>query len=120
MEELYDKYFKAMSIVGHYAKIANDLQRPLTKDTTRMADLWSKSEGEVQDTRLAVMLRIFSPRTLLSGRSVERGVVRPLSVVSGLSRTHVSKLCHDIHFRYRSQPRLRQRVELLAEKIFTR
>lgn len=119
MDMLYDKYLEARDGATRFVGMVRALQRPLSRDVGQMDRLWRACSGEQRDTAIAVMLRIFSPRTLLSGRSVERGVVRPLSVVSGLSRTHVSKLCHDIHFRYRTQPRLRERVEQIAEKIFT-
>lgn len=120
MDMLYDKYLEARDGATRFVGMVRALQRPLSRDVGQMDRLWRACSGEQRDTAIAVMLRIFSPRTLLSGRSIERGVVVPLARVSGLTRSHTSKLCHDIYFRYRSQPRLRERVELLTEKIFAR
>lgn len=116
--------YKVLKMVESGCKISlRDLLTPTLTDVREIDGICRMIEREYSDRHstkdlcLCVVLRLYSPESLLSGRRVRRGITRELSKALGANYSYTSKLTGDVRVRYQVIRSFRSTVEEIVERI---
>lgn len=118
------KEYKVLKMVESGCKVSlRDLLTPTLTDVREIDGICRMIESEysgshsTKDLCLCVVLRLYSPESLLSGRRVRRGITRELAKALGANYSYTSKLTGDVRVRYQVIRSFRSCVEEIVERV---
>lgn len=116
--------YKALKMVESRCKISlRALLTPTLTDVREIDGICRMIESEyrgrhsTKDLCLCVVLRLYSPESLLTNKRVRRGVTRELAKSLGTNYSYTSKLTGDVRVRYTVIRPFRSCVEEIVERI---
>lgn len=118
--------YKILKMVESGCKISlRDLLTPTLTDVREIDGICRMIESEysgrhsTKDLCLCVVIRLYSPESLLTNKRVRRGVTRELAKSLGANYSYTSKLTGDVRVRYTAFKSFRSCVEEIVERVKT-